>query len=107
MIPVWKIRNHTQGDTFGSRRITFPFDITNCRIDMQFRQVLNGTIYFFWSTENLTFEKISANTIIMKGRILDSQVAPYISDMQIIFQDGTVETYFNANLRIIADVTQI
>lgn len=106
MIPVWKIKPHIKGDTFTSRKITFPFDITTCGIDMQFRQVANSRVYFFWSTENDTFEKINTTQIIMKSRILDEQQGVYVSDLQITFADGTVKTYLNATLQMITDITR-
>jgi len=106
MLQVWKIKPHIKGDTFSSRQITFPFDITACKIEMQFREIANSRLMFFWSTTNNTFEKINANQIIMKSRILDDKVASYISDLQVIYPDGTVQTYFNATIQIISDITR-
>ena len=106
MIQTWTIKPHIKGDTFNSRKITFPFEITDCRIDMQFR--LNGTgtsIFEEWSTENLTFEKISATEVIMKSRIINQKVGTYTSDLQVTFEDGTVYTYFKASLQILQDIT--
>ena len=105
MIPIWNIKPHIKGDTFNSRKITFPFDITYCRIDMQFRKQPNDTIVFEWSTEDDTFEKLSSTEIIMKSRILNEKVDIYYSDLQVTFQDGTVYTYFKANLQILQDIT--
>ncbi len=106
MIPTWKIKPHIKGDTFNSRKITFPFDITNCLIEMQFRPYGEGSVFFNWTTENNTFEKISSTEIIMKSRILDQRIGNYVSDLQVTFLDGTVYTYFKANLQILQDVTQ-
>lgn len=105
MIPNWTIKPHIKGDTFNSRKITFPFEITNCRIDMQFKQNATTRIIFNWTTENNTFEKISSTEIIMKSRILDIGVSNYISDLQVTFEDGTVYTYFKASLQILQDIT--
>lgn len=104
MIPTWTIPPHIKGDTFNSRKITFPFDISNCRIDMQFRMG-GGIVIFQWSTENNTFEKINANEVIMNSRILDFRSGNYISDLQVTFSDGTIYTYFKANLQIMQDIT--
>jgi len=101
----WNIGTHIKGDTFNQRKITFPFDITDCVIKMQFRTNPIGAVAFYWSTENDTFEKISTTEIIMKSRILDTYVANYISDLEVTFQDGTVYTYFTANLQIKQDIT--
>jgi len=102
----WNIGQHVKGDTFNQRKITFPFDITDCIIKMQFRVNPISAVVFFWSTENDTFEKISTTEIIMKSRILDTYVSNYVSDLEVIFQDGTVVTYLTANLKIIQDITR-
>lgn len=111
MIPNWRIKQSTgnfdfiKGDTLNSRKITFPFEITNCRIDMQFRKQANDTIVFKWSTEDDTFEKISENEIIMKSINLNFPPYNYISDLQVIFENGTILTYFKASLNIVQDIT--
>ena len=104
-IPTWTIKNHIKGNTFNAREITFPFDITNCRIDMQFRKQANDTIVFAWSTEDNTFDKISTTKIVMNQRILDVQPAVYISDLQVIFQNENVITYFKVRLEVEQDIT--
>jgi hypothetical protein len=105
MIQTWAIKPHIKGDTFNSRKITFPFDITDCRIDMQFKVTVRAGISFAWSTEDNTFEKISSTEVIMKSRILGEAVSGYISDLQVSFEDGTIYTYLRANLQILQDVT--
>lgn len=104
-IPTWNIKTHIKGNTFNSRKITFPFDITNCRIDMQFRKQANDTIAFAWSTEDDTFDKISATEITMKARILDVPDGIYISDLQVIFSPTDILTYFKARIEIEQDIT--
>ena len=105
MIPTWTINPHIKGNTFNSRKITFPFDITDCRIDMQFRKQANDTIAFAWSTSDDTFDKISSTELIMKSRKLDAAAEVYISDLQVIFSDETIITYFNVRLEILQDIT--
>ena len=111
MIPTWNIKKGTsdfdfiKGDTFNSREITFPFDITNVKIQMQFKLKANTQTIFLWSTENNTFEKISATKVIMKSRILDFPVNNYVSDMQLTFANGVVNTTLRANLKIVQDIT--
>ena len=105
MIPTWTIKPHIKGDTFNSRKITFPFDITNCRIDMQFKLIAISRTAFAWSTEDDTFEKTSSTEVVMNSRILDFNTATYISDLQVTFPDGTVYTYFKASLQILQDIT--
>jgi hypothetical protein len=103
--PTWKPRPHKKGDTFNSRKITFPFDITDCRIDMQFRKQANDVIVFSWSTEDDTFEKISATEVTMKSKKLNEAPGVYISDLQITFANNNVYTYFDVVLKIIQDIT--
>jgi hypothetical protein len=105
MIKTWPIYPQTKNDTFNNRKLTFPFDITNCDIKMQFKQSIVGRVVFEWSTEDSTFQKISTTEIIMKSRLLNYPAGIYYSDLQVTFQDNTVFTYFNANLQIIQDIT--
>ncbi len=101
----WDISRHIKGDTFNQRKITFPFDITDCKIEMQFKIDPTSSTVFYWSTVDSTFEKINSTTVIMKKRILNFPVSNYISDLQVTFLDGSVQTYLNANLQIIQDIT--
>lgn len=101
----WAIKNHIKGDTFNQRNIVFPFDITNCKIEMQFKQSLIRPVYFYWSTEDNTFEKISSTEVIMKSRLLDVEASDYISDLQVTFENGNVQTYLTSTIKIIQDVT--
>lgn len=105
-IQTWQIPQHIKGDTFNSRKITFPFLITGCIIEMQFKATATGKTIFKWSTADGTFDVISATEMIMTERILDFPVYSYVSDLQIIFPDETVRTYFNAYLPIIQDITR-
>jgi len=41
----------------------------------------------------------------MNSRILDFRPGNYISDLQVTFSDGTIYTYFKANLQIMQDIT--
>ena len=109
-LKTWEIKSHKKGDTFNSRKFTFPFDITDCRIDMQFRKQANDVIDFFWTTEGAdpTFVKISATEVIMKEvKQLDNNAGIYFSDLQIIFLNETVYTYLKARLEIFQDITVI
>lgn len=111
MIPTWNIRkgdndyDFIKGDTFNSRKITFPFDITNIEIEMQFKLRAGAQTNFYWSTTNGTFEKISTTEIIMKSRILNYAPNNYVSDMQLTYANGTVITQIKASLKIVQDIT--
>lgn len=106
MIQTWTIKPHIKGDTFNSRKFTFPFDITNCEIKMQFKQSAQSQVSFSWDTLDNSFEKISSTELIMNSKVLDNSPFTYISDLQVIFEDGRVCTYLKANLQIIQDVTR-
>jgi len=105
MIPSWTIKPCKKGDTINSKKITFPFDITDCIITMQFKVSANAKTVFEWSTVNNTFEKISSTEIIMKSRILDVVPFTYLSDLQVKFNNGEVQTYLNAYLTITNEYT--
>lgn len=37
MIPTWTLKQHIRGNTLNAKNITFPFDVSDCRIDLEFR----------------------------------------------------------------------
>jgi hypothetical protein len=95
----------TKGDTFNSRKITFPFDISNCQIKMEFKYKIGNKVAFFWSTEDDSFTNLSPNEIVMTSRILDEIPNIYVYDLQIIFPGGETKTYFGGTMKIIQDIT--
>ena len=111
MIPTWNILrgvndyDFIKGDTFNSIKLTMPFDITDVKIEMQFKLRGGAQTVFSWSTEDDTFEKISETEIIMKSRILNYSPNSYISDMQFTFANGVVVTHLKATLKIVQDIT--
>ena len=100
MIPTWTLKPNLKGDTINSKTITFPFDISTCKIELQFRMG-GGSVIFYWSTENNTFEKTSDFIVTMKSRILDFKQGTYTAFLKITFTDGTSQTYLKANIQII------
>jgi len=100
MIPTWNLKQHIRGNTLNAKNITFPFDVSDCKIELQFRLGVSS-VMFFWSTENNTFERTSDFIIKMKSRLLDQKQGNYSAFLKVTFPDGTVETYFKANLQII------
>ena len=100
MIQTWTIKQHIRGNTLNAKDITFPFDISNCKIDLDFK-LGSGSVIFKWSTDNNTFVKTSDFTINMKSRYLDFKQGTYSAYLKVTFPDGTVQTYFKANLQII------
>jgi hypothetical protein len=106
-LKTWKMDSQKRGDTFNQRNITFPFDITNCDINMQFRKQANDTVEFAWSTSDGTFEKVSATKVIMKSKLINANAGVYLSDLEVRFNATTIYTYCNATLQIYQDITQI
>lgn len=102
----YQFPNHIKGDTFFSRKITFPFDISDCEINLDFRFPIGDKLAFSWSTEDLTFEKINQNQIVMKSRILDLQPITYNYDLQVTFNNGDKKTYFGGTMEIKQDITK-
>tara|TARA_R110000782_G_scaffold161293_1_gene253328 strand:- start:120 stop:452 length:333 start_codon:yes stop_codon:yes gene_type:complete len=102
--------DHLKGDSFKSRKITFGFDLTGSRVDIQFKQSIGSSkSTFSWSTFNTTIEVFDAinGVIILKGRILDVPKNTYYYDCQIIDASGFVKTYFYGKMQINQDITEI
>lgn len=97
---------HIKDDTFSSRKITFPFDISDCQIDLDFKYQMNNKVAFGWYTDDLTFEKISQFEIVMKSRILDFPPHIYVYDLQVTFSNGDRKTYFGGSMEIKQDITK-
>jgi hypothetical protein len=107
MIPILNFNDNVKGDTFPQKQITFNFDITNAKIEMQFKTQTNSKPAFFWSTEDNSIEIIDNinGVVIMHNKIINVAPAPYLYDCEIIFEDGTTTTYFGGTLTILQDIT--
>jgi hypothetical protein len=68
---------------------------------MQFRTSDFSNIIATWNTSDNTFLKETEYTLIMKSRIIDIPLGTYEADLNIIFEDGNIQTYFTATLQII------
>ena len=78
MTPLWTIKPHTKGTTFRSKKITFPFEISNYEIKIPFRISQSSVNPIFqWDTSDGSIEKISATEIVIKERIINFTVATY------------------------------
>lgn len=112
-LKTWEIKCYTNGDTFKDKVITLPFDITDCSFLMQFRKseiaVNDNPVAFEWSTNDNTFEITDAENgvLLMKKRIIDSDVGMYDSDFQITYPNGDIETLFKAKLLINQDISRV
>lgn len=101
MIKTWNINPQLKGTTLNQKKLTFPFDVTNCVITMQFKGVGLSKTSFEWSTIDNSFEKISATEIIMKSRLLDYNVGTYNGTLKVIFSSGEVKKPIKVTLLIL------
>lgn len=97
----WNISPHKKGNTFGNKKITFPFSIKRCKINMKFTNFNVRNDVIEWSTENNTLIKETDYRILMKSRLLNVPIGTYSADVNVTFEDGSIQTYFTANLQII------
>jgi len=108
---IYNFKDHTKGDTFNSRKFTFPFVITGCEIIIQFRlksvNVNLNPVVFEWKSDDNTFEIINEYQAVMKSKILDVPIGKYEYDLRIKFTDGVVYTYFKGTQPIITNISTI
>jgi len=108
----WNIKCLKKGDTFKEKLITFPFSITGCTFLMQFRKDATGPntnpVAFEWKSEDDSFEIDGADDkiLIMKKKDIDVEPFAYVSDFQITYPNGDVETLFNAKIEIVEDYSR-
>lgn len=103
---TWTIKPHYKGRTFNTRKITFPFDVTGCIIEMDFKLQNSKDPVFLWSTIDNTLDIISSTEVLMTERILDVPVNSYISDLKITFPDGKIYTQFFISLQVLKSITE-
>ena len=100
MVKTWNISPQLKGTTLNQKKLTFPFDITNCIVTMQFKNA-GLKVFFEWSTVNGTFEKISPTEIIMKSRLLDYNIGTYNSYLKVTFSSGEIKIPIKATISIL------
>ena len=85
MKETWNMYSYTKGSTMNDVKFTFPFDITDCVIKMQFKKGYGNNTSFEWTSEGLTptIEKISPTQVLIKNRVLDYPAGKYISDLKV------------------------
>lgn len=102
MIKTWNIKPQLKGTTLNQKKLTFPFDITNCIVKMQFKGLgVTSKVDFEWSTIDGTFEKISATEIIMKSRLLDYNIGVYNAILKVEFSSGEIKKPIKATISIL------
>ena len=100
---------HLKGNTFKARQITFGYDLTGARIDLQFKERAGGQIVFSFSTADNTITYVNSTTGVVRLNefILDVAANTYVYDCQIIDANGSVVTLFYGQMQITQDVTQV
>jgi len=104
---TYNFPDHIKGDTFKSREITFGFDLTGAKIDMQFKSIKGGRVVFTWSTteDSISITDAINGVVLMKTRVLGYRKDSYIYDLQITNSNGDVRTYFGGKINITQDIT--
>ncbi len=97
---IYNFPDITKGNTFNSRKITFPFSITGACIVMQFRRRAESAVIFEWKTADDTIEILSDTEVLMTSRDLDYPVYSYKYDMVVTLLSGVTFTYFEGTMTI-------
>tara|TARA_R110000782_G_scaffold3216_2_gene11859 strand:- start:225 stop:551 length:327 start_codon:yes stop_codon:yes gene_type:complete len=106
---VYNFPDQLKGDTFKARQITFNFDITGARIDIQFKLIGSAQPVFFWSTfdNTITVSNTTTGVIIMTEKTINAASNIYLYDVQITDSNGKIQTYFGGKLKLIQDITRV
>lgn len=113
-LKLWDIHCLKKGDTFKAKIITFPFDITEFTFLMQFRKAEIGdvnnenVVAFEWKMSDDSFEITDAinGKLKMNKKVIDSEQGLYVSDLQVTYPNGDIETMFDASIKIIEDISR-
>jgi len=103
---IYNFPDITKGNTFNSRKITFPFSITGACIVMQFRRRAESAVIFEWKTADDTIEILSDTEVLMTTKTMDFSPYNYSYDTVITFLDGTTQTYFEGKLKINENISE-
>lgn len=112
-LKLWKLKCIKQRDTMKAKVLTFPFDITGCTFLMQFRkynfEVNDNPVVFEWTSDDDSFliTDLVLMKVTMEKKPMDFPPDKYISDFQITYPNGDVETLFDAELIITQDYSRV
>jgi hypothetical protein len=104
---ICNFKDHYKGSTFTARKIKFNFNITGAIITCQIRQQPGSPIIYEWKTGvNITVLDYLTGEIVL-NQIEDFKpiAGNYVSDVQVKFANGTIQTYLKGGLRVFQDVT--
>lgn len=106
MTEQYNFKDVVRGNTFNQVKITFPFDITNSCISVQFRNKIGGKVAFEWGTSDNTIDVLSTTEIYMTSRLMNYPAHKYYYDFTIVFSDGTTFTYFAGTMEITQNISE-
>jgi hypothetical protein len=104
---IYNFQDHYKGSTLSPLAIKFNFDVTGAEIICQIRTQPNATIVHEWKTgTNITVTNaLTGEIVLQQVNKFNPTAGNYVYDLQIIFADGTCQTYMKGSLKVIQDVT--
>jgi len=106
MATIYNFPDITKGNTFNSRKITFPFSITGACIVMQFRRRAESAVIFEWKTGDNSIEILSNTEVLMTSRDMDFAPYAYAYDMVVTLLSGVTFTYFEGTMTINENISE-
>lgn len=100
MATIYNFPDITKGNTFNSRKITFPFSITGACVVMQFRRRAESAVIFEWKTADDSIEILSDTEVLMTARDMDYGAYSYVYDMVVTLLSGVTYTYCKGTMTI-------
>jgi hypothetical protein len=116
MASVYTFPDIIKGTEFADKKLRFtrfvnavevPMDFTGADITMQFKRSKDCDVVFeFKTADNSIIINNPANgEFTMKKRILDVFPTKYVSDIRIVFADGTPKTYMECTMNVLKNVS--
>lgn len=86
---------------------TLPIDLTGCTISLQLRQSAKASPQASWSTTDNTITITGAddNIITIVGRNMSLESGDYIGDIDVIFDNGDLRSWFRLKFKVIPSFT--
>lgn len=105
----WTWNDHYKGSTFTPKNIKFNFDITGATITCQLKLQKGSSVIYEWKTGvNITVISLLTGQIVLNQINEFKPVAgDYVWDMQILFADGTSQTYLKGTQKVHPDITVV
>ena len=86
---------------------TIPIDLTDCVITYKIKEGPQAVSQSTWSTaeSTITITGADSNIITIVGRNMEVKPATYYGDIDILFPDGALRTWFRTKMSVIQDYT--